>query len=82
MRCRAHWRVLGYLALVPPSLVIRDRCPKPNTCRATALSGVTQLAYATWFENAVNKHIAGECLDIFKVYIVRRKIMEEDRTCS
>ena len=41
--CRAHWRALGYRALVSPSLVIRDRCPKPNTCRATALSGVTLL---------------------------------------
>ena len=41
MLCRAHWRALGYRSLVSPSLVILDRCPKPNTCRATALSGVT-----------------------------------------
>ena len=43
VRCPARWRALGYRALVSPSLVIRDRCPKPNTCRATALSGVTLL---------------------------------------
>ena len=43
MRCRARWWALGYRALVSPSLVIRDRRPKPNTCRATALSGVTLL---------------------------------------
>ena len=42
VRRRAHWRALGHRALASPSLVIRDRCPKPNTCRATALSGVTQ----------------------------------------
>ena len=41
--CHAHWRALGYRALVSPSLVIRDRRPKPNTCRATALSGVTHM---------------------------------------
>ena len=44
VRCRARWWALGYRALVSPSLarVIRDRCPKPNTCRATALSGFTR----------------------------------------
>ena len=31
------------LCVSVPSLVIRDRRPIPNTCRATALSGVTQL---------------------------------------
>ena len=55
VRCSANWRALGYRALVSPSLFIRDRCPKPNTCRATALSGVTltkndKLVFQTfWF---------------------------------
>ena len=56
MRCRAHWRALGYRALVSPSLVIRNRRPKPKTCRcATALSGVTHKGQKDFFgEQFVN----------------------------
>ena len=32
VRCLARWWALGYREFVSPSLVIRDRCPKPNTC--------------------------------------------------
>ena len=34
-----------------------------------------------WVGDAVSKHIlvVGECLDMFKVYIMGRQIMEEDR---
>ena len=32
------------------------------------------------FGDAVRKHNEGECLDVFKVYIVGRQILEEDRT--
>ena len=37
-------------------------------------------ADAIWCGDDVNEHIAGECLDILKVYIVGQQIMEEDRT--
>ena len=44
------------------------------------VGSLAKLSDALWFCDAVRKHMAGECLDVFKVYIVGRQIMEEDRT--
>ena len=41
---------------------------------------LAKLSDALWFGDAVRKHNVGKCLDVFKVYIVGRQIMEEDRT--
>ena len=41
---------------------------------------MAKLSDALWFGDVVRKHNAWECLDVFKVYIVGRQIMEEDRT--
>ena len=35
------------------------------------IGSLAKLADDLWLGDAVNKHVAGECLDIFKVYIVR-----------
>ena len=41
---------------------------------------MSKLSDAMRFGNAVSKHIAWECLDMFKVYIVGRQTIEEDST--
>ena len=43
MRSLARRWAFDYCALASLSPIIRDRCPKPSTCRATALSGATLL---------------------------------------
>ena len=43
------------------------------------VGSLAKLSDAVWFGDAVRKHTAGECLDVFKVYIVGQQIMEEDR---
>ena len=43
------------------------------------VGSLAKISDALWFCDAVGKHIAGECLDVFKVYIVGQQIMEEDR---
>ena len=45
-----------------------------------SIGSLSQLADAMWFGDALEKHNAGECLDLFKVYIIGKHIMESDRT--
>ena len=40
------------------------------------IGSLAKLADDLWLGDAVNKHVAGECLDIFKVYIV--SLMSDD----
>ena len=43
------------------------------------VGSLAKLSDALWFGDVVSKHMAVECLDVFKVYIVGQQIMEEDR---
>ena len=45
--------------------VLPEEVVVDNTIRSLA-----KLTDAIWFGDVVSKHIAGECLDMFKVYIV------------
>jgi hypothetical protein len=44
------------------------------------IGSLARLSQVLWFGDAVQKHKAGECLDVFKIYVIGRQIMEGDRT--
>ena len=44
------------------------------------IGSLAQLSERIWFGDAIERHKSGECLDIFKIYIIRRQIMDRDRT--
>jgi hypothetical protein len=45
-----------------------------------SIGSLASLAEAMWFGDAIVKHCEGQCLDIFKVFIIGRQILEGDRT--
>ena len=45
-----------------------------------SIGSLAQLADAMWFGDAISNHVACQCIDPFKVYIIGRHIMASNRT--